>query len=68
MRRNPSHDRVAMGCAALHPSYTLMGTVVLVTGSPRVGIVSVLLLFGIGVWLLSRVDIERGEQRVNAGT
>ncbi|WP_255534231.1 hypothetical protein [Thiohalobacter sp. COW1] len=41
---------------------------VLVTGSPRVGIVSVLLLFGIGVWLLSRVDIERGEQRVNAGT
>ena len=43
----------------------LMGTVVLLTGSPRVGIVSVLLLFGIGLWLLSRVDIERGEQRVS---
>jgi len=45
----------------------LMGTVVLLTGSPRVGIVSVLLLFIIGVWLLSRVDITRGEQRVSNG-
>ncbi|RRQ22406.1 MFS transporter [Thiohalobacter thiocyanaticus] len=42
----------------------LMGTVVLATGSPRVGIVSVLLLFVTGFWLLSRVDIERGEARV----
>ncbi len=40
----------------------LMGTVTLVTGSGRIGILSILILFIIGGYLLSRVDFEKGER------
>ena len=40
----------------------LMGTVTLVTGSGRIGILSILVLFIIGGYLLSRVDFEEGER------
>lgn len=38
----------------------LMGWVGVLTGSPRIGILSVLILFLLGAFLLTRVDIERG--------
>ena len=40
----------------------LMGSVTLVTGSVRFGILSILILFIIGAILLSKVDIEAGEK------
>ena len=40
----------------------LMGTVTLITGSGRMGILSILILFMIGGYLLSRVDFEEGER------
>lgn len=44
----------------------LMGTVTLVTGSGRIGILSILILFIIGGFLLSRVDFRKGELLANA--
>lgn len=38
----------------------LMGWVGVLTGSPRIGILSVLILFLLGAFLLTRVDIQRG--------
>ncbi len=38
----------------------LMGWVGVLTGSPRIGILSVLILFMLGAFLLTRVDIQRG--------
>ena len=43
----------------------LMGTITLLTNSPRLGILSVLLLFICGGFLLSRVDIEEGRKKAN---
>lgn len=40
----------------------LMGTVTLVTGNARIGILSLLILFISGGWLLSRVDFEEGRR------
>lgn len=40
----------------------LMGTVTLLTGSPRTGILSLLALFAGGAALLWRVDVEEGER------
>ena len=43
----------------------LMGYVGLVTGNPRLGILSIIILFIAGGLLLTRVDIEEGERMVN---
>jgi UMF1 family MFS transporter len=43
-----------------------MGTVTLMTGSGRIGILSILILFIIGGVLLSRVDFEKGEELAKA--
>ena len=43
----------------------LMGYVGLVTGNPRLGIVSIIILFIAGGLLLTRVDIEEGERMAN---
>jgi len=40
----------------------LVGWVTLVSDSSRTGMLSVLLLFLVGAWLLSRVDVARGER------
>ena len=44
----------------------LVGWVGVLSGSPRVGILSVLLLFVLGAWLLGRVDVARGEREATA--
>ncbi|MBI5460666.1 MAG: MFS transporter [Gammaproteobacteria bacterium] len=46
--------------AVLGPA--LMGWVGVLTGNPRLGILSVLVLFVLGAALLTRVDLERGRQ------
>ncbi len=46
--------------AVVGPS--LMGTVTLMTGNVRTGILSVLVLFVLGAFFLARVDVARGEQ------
>lgn len=33
------------------------------SGSPRIGILTLLLLFGLGAFFLSRVDLEEGKRR-----
>ncbi|HIN02187.1 MAG TPA: MFS transporter, partial [Candidatus Marinimicrobia bacterium] len=40
----------------------LMGSVTLVTGSVRFGILSILILFILGAILLSKVDFETGQK------
>jgi UMF1 family MFS transporter len=40
----------------------LVGWVTLLTESSRTGILSVLLLFLVGAWLLSQVDVAQGER------
>jgi UMF1 family MFS transporter len=40
----------------------LVGWIGVLSGSSRVGILSVLLLFLVGAWLLAHVDVERGER------
>ena len=40
----------------------LMGWVTLVTGSVRLGILSILILFILGALLLMKVDFEEGER------
>jgi UMF1 family MFS transporter len=40
----------------------LMGYVTLLTGSVRIGILSILILFIIGAFLLSKVDFDAGEK------
>ena len=46
----------------------LVGWVGVLSGSPRVGILSVLLLFVLGAWLLGQVDVVRGEREATAAT
>jgi len=41
---------------------TLMGTISLVTGSARLGILSILLLFILGAFLLNKVDLDEGKR------
>ncbi len=45
----------------------LMGTVTILFGSARVGILSVLLLFILGAYFLSKVDVEEGKRIVKEG-
>ena len=40
----------------------LMGTISLVTGSARLGILSILLLFILGAFLLNKVDLDEGKR------
>tara|TARA_B100000315_G_C14595101_1_gene598464 strand:+ start:12542 stop:13819 length:1278 start_codon:yes stop_codon:yes gene_type:complete len=40
----------------------MMGTVTLLTGNPRAGILSILILFAVGGFLLTKVNIEEGER------
>ena len=44
-----------------------MGTVTILFGSARVGILSVLLLFILGAYFLSKVDVEEGKRIVKEG-
>ena len=46
---------------------TLMGTISLVTGSARLGILSILLLFILGAFLLNKVDIDEGKRLAAEG-
>ena len=41
---------------------TLMGYVGLVTGNPRLGILSLIILFFIGGFILMKVDLDEGER------
>ena len=45
----------------------LMGTIALVTGSARLGILSILLLFILGAFFLNKVDIEEGKRLATKG-
>ena len=45
----------------------LMGTVTIIYGNARVGILSILLLFILGAYFLSKVDIEEGKRIVKEG-
>ena len=40
----------------------LMGWVSVMTGNPRLSMLALLVLFGAGAWLLSRVDVAEGER------
>ena len=40
----------------------LMGYIGLITGNPRVGILSLIILFILGAYCLSKVDLEEGEK------
>ena len=40
----------------------LMGTITLITGNPRTGILSVLILFVLGLYFLRKVNLEEGEK------
>ena len=46
---------------------TLMGTISLVTGSARLGILSILLLFILGAFLLNKVDLDEGKRLAAEG-
>jgi UMF1 family MFS transporter len=41
---------------------TLMGYVGLVTGNPRLGILSLIILFFVGGFILIKVDLDEGER------
>ena len=45
----------------------LMGTISLVTGSARLGILSILLLFILGAFLLNKVDLDEGKRLATDG-
>jgi len=45
----------------------MVGSLTLLTENPRLSILSLLLLFVAGGWLLSRVDIRKGEADANTG-
>ncbi len=55
-----------MGKFAAVVGPVLVGAVAMLSGSSRVGMLSVLLLFGLAVVLLSRVDVARGEREAEA--
>jgi len=56
-----------MGKFAAVAGPLLVGWVSLLSGSSRTGILSVLILFLIGAWLLSRVDVAVGEREAQSG-
>ncbi len=58
------YNMVGKFAAVLGP--VMVGSVALLSESPRTGILSVLLLFLLGVVLLSRVDVARGEREARA--
>jgi len=58
------YNMVGKFAAVIGP--VMVGTVALLSDSPRTGILSVLLLFLLGVVLLSRVDVARGEREARA--
>ena len=43
----------------------LMGYVGLITGNPRYGILSIIILFILGGYFLMKVDVEEGERLAN---
>ena len=45
----------------------LMGTVTIIVGDARVGILSILLLFMLGAYFLNKVDVEEGKRIANEG-
>ena len=45
----------------------LMGTVTIIVGDARVGILSILLLFILGAYFLNKVDVEEGKRIANEG-
>ena len=45
----------------------LMGTVTIIYGSARAGILSILVLFILGAYFLSKVDVEEGKRIVKEG-
>ena len=45
----------------------LMGTVTIILGNARVGILSILLLFMLGAYFLNKVDVEEGKRIVKEG-
>ena len=45
----------------------LMGTVTIIYGSARAGILSILILFVLGAYFLSKVDVEEGKRIVKEG-
>jgi UMF1 family MFS transporter len=40
----------------------LMGSIGLLTGNPRYGILSIIVLFVLGGYFLNKVDVEEGER------
>ena len=44
-----------------------MGTVTIILGNARVGILSILLLFMLGAYFLNKVDVEEGKRIVKEG-
>ena len=46
----------------------LMGTVTIIVGDARVGILSILLLFILGAYFLNKVDVEEGKRIVKEGS
>ena len=51
-----------MGKVAAVIGPVLMGTITLVTGNIRIGIVSIIILFICGGMVLTRVDMQEGEK------
>ena len=45
----------------------LMGTITIILGNARVGILSILLLFMLGAYFLNKVDVEEGKRIVKEG-
>lgn len=43
-----------------------MALVTKLTGDPRYGIVSLVIFFAIGIWMLQKVDLERGSRKAKA--
>ncbi len=43
-----------------------MALVTKLTGDPRYGIISLVIFFAAGIWMLQKVDIERGARKAQA--
>ena len=59
------YNMVGKFAAIIGPA--LMGTIALVTGSARLSILSVLLLFILGAFFLNKVDINEGKRLATRG-
>ncbi len=44
----------------------LMALVTKLTGNPRYGIISLVIFFAVGIWMLQKVDLERGARKAKA--